>query len=219
MVLAFDVYGTLLDPAKMAAALTAHVGADAALFAARWRDKQVEYAFRRALMRRYVSFAECTKNALDFVCTERRATMDTAARAALMREYGILPAFADAAAGLSALDSGRLFAFSNGGAAAVQSALTHNNLRHYFADIISVEDTRSYKPDPAVYAYFLTRVAAKADDTWLISGNPFDIIGAQAAGWRTVWLNRGAAVFDPWEDFAPTVVVASLTELSAVLSA
>ena len=44
----FDVYGTLVDPLEMERHLRALLGGQAGPFAARWREKQLEYTFRRA---------------------------------------------------------------------------------------------------------------------------------------------------------------------------
>jgi 2-haloacid dehalogenase len=49
--LAFDVYGTLVDPSGMAKHLTDDLGPQAVEFADFWREKQLEYSFRRGLMR------------------------------------------------------------------------------------------------------------------------------------------------------------------------
>ena len=63
LTLAFDVYGTLVDTAGVARALSAWVD-DANAFALRWREKHLEYAFRRGLMRRYRPFDGCARDAL-----------------------------------------------------------------------------------------------------------------------------------------------------------
>lgn len=69
---------------------------------------------------------------------------------------------------------------------------------------------------PAVYQHFLDITGATQHDTWLVSGNPFDVVGAHAAGWTTVWVKCDAAeVFDPW-GVDPTVTIADLRELNAV---
>jgi len=69
----------------------------------------------------------------------------------------------------------------------------------------------------ALNAYLLERTAAAAENTWLISGNPFDVIGATAFGINSAWLKRTAnAVFDSW-GIAPTVTIRSLDELAAVV--
>ena len=59
-VLAFDVYGTLIDPLGMEAHLRETFGERAKEATALWRSKQLEYSFRRALMRKYVNFDICT---------------------------------------------------------------------------------------------------------------------------------------------------------------
>ena len=57
------------------------------------------------------------------------------------------------------------------------------------------------------------REAGDSNDAWLISGNPFDVIGAISAGMKSVWVKRsGRAVFDPW-GIEPTVTVDTLSEL------
>jgi hypothetical protein len=50
--LAFDLYGTLVEPSGMAKHLAHDVGAKATEFADCWREKQLEYSFRRGLMQR-----------------------------------------------------------------------------------------------------------------------------------------------------------------------
>jgi len=60
----------------------------------------------------------------------------------------------------------------------------------------------------------LTKCGASADDAWLISSNPFDVIGAISAGWHAAWIERDPAkIFDPW-GIEPDLVVKDLIELS-----
>ncbi|RMF46291.1 MAG: haloacid dehalogenase type II, partial [Deltaproteobacteria bacterium] len=48
--LAFDVYGTLIDTHGVLTALEKLVGDKALAFSNSWRDKQLEYSFRKGLM-------------------------------------------------------------------------------------------------------------------------------------------------------------------------
>jgi 2-haloacid dehalogenase len=110
-----------------------------------------------------------------------------------------------------------MYAFSNGRPDDLEHLLEHAGLAEQLDGIVSVHEVQSYKPDPAVYKYFLDRTNAAANDTWLVSGNAFDIIGAHAAGWQTAWVKRDpAAVFDPW-DIEPTVTVVELAGLVEAL--
>ena len=78
--------------------------------------------------------------------------------------------------------------------------------------IVSLYDVRTYKPNPAAYAYFHRAAQTGGAETWLISSNPFDVIGAVAAGMRALWLRRSPHVyFDPWE-YQPTATATSLLD-------
>src|ERR1700676_1933023 len=69
-VLAFDVYGTLLDPFHMEEHLREAFGGKAKEASELWRGKQIEYLFRRPLMKKYQPFSACTSQALRFVSAQ-----------------------------------------------------------------------------------------------------------------------------------------------------
>ncbi len=219
--LAFDIYGTLIDPYAIATTLEKHVGGNAALFAQVWRDKQLEYSFRRGLMGVYKNFSVCTRHALDYTCQHIGVVIPALSKQELMDQYRLLPAYPDVQSALEKLKLAglRMYAFSNGLPDDLEHLLGQACVNTYLMDIVSVHDVQSFKPDPAVYAYFLEQAKASEADTWLVSSNPFDIIGAGAAGWNTAWLQRDQkTVFDPWE-FKPTVIVKDLSELPNIVLA
>ena len=214
--LAFDVYGTLIDTHGVVAKLEEIVGDRATNFSSTWRDKQLEYSFRRGLMQNYENFAICTRDALEYTCDRYGLEIGQQDKQALLDIYRELPAFDDvegALADLAARDC-RLFAFSNGSAEAVETLLSAASIRDRFLGVVSCDDVRSFKPNPAVYAHFLRQAQATGDEAWLISGNPFDVIGAISAGMRGAWVRRTKdAIFDPW-GIEPTITVTSLAELA-----
>ena len=215
--LAFDVYGTLIDTHGVMVALEPLVGLQAGAFSRAWRDKQLEYSFRRGLMRQYEPFSVCTSQALDHTCAVFGLHLSFDSRQRLLDAYKTLPAFPDAAEGLArAREAGfRLFAFSNGRRDAVDALLAQAGLRDYFLDVVSVDDVKSFKPDPEVYAHFLRHAGAAGSEAWMISGNPFDVLGALGAGMRAAWVRRSSETpFDPW-GVEPTLTVRSLLELAA----
>src|SRR5438270_9556906 len=112
----FDVYGTLVDPFQVKQPLRDLVSDHADRFLELWREKQIEYAFRRGLMKRYESFAVCTAQALDFTATSLDVKLSKDAQNELLKHYQQLEAFPDVASGLKKLrDAGHdLVAFSNG---------------------------------------------------------------------------------------------------------
>ncbi|GAB4552976.1 MAG: haloacid dehalogenase type II [Geothermobacteraceae bacterium] len=215
--LAFDVYGTLIDTHGVLAALENLVGDKALAFSNSWRDKQLEYSFRKGLMQNYQTFAVCTRQALDYCCALYQVELSEEQKQELMGVYRVLPAFDDVREGLTRLKAAghRLFAFSNGAADALETLLTNAGIRELFEGVVSVDDIRSFKPNPAVYAHFLRKAGATGGEAWLISSNSFDVIGAISAGMKSAWVKRNPqAVFDPW-DIEPTVTVGSLLELEA----
>ena len=211
--LAFDVYGTLIDTVGVTGALRAVAGERAGAFAQAWREKQLEYSFRRALMQDYVSFGTCIAQALDYTCAGFGVALTTGERDELLGLYRRLPAFPDAAAGLAALAAlpVRRFAFSNGHPDDLRSLLANSGLIDSVEGIVSLYDVRTYKPNPAAYAHFHRAAQTGGAETWLISSNPFDVIGAVAAGMRALWLRRSHAHFDPWE-YQPTATATTLLE-------
>jgi 2-haloacid dehalogenase len=218
--LAFDVYGTLIDTHGLVDQLQRIIGDKARAFSRTWRDKQLEYSFRRGLMQRYEDFSVCTRDALNYACDLHRTALSISQKQELMSLYRTLPAFDDVREGLSLLSAvgHRLFAFSNGSAEAVKTLLCAADIERFFLDIVSVEELRSFKPNPAVYNHFLQRSNSSAHDTWLISSNPFDVIGAICAGMRSAWVQRSEEqVFDPW-GIEPTLKVSNLGELSGQLA-
>ncbi len=214
--LAFDVYGTLIDTHGVVAKLEEFVGDRAHDFSSTWRDKQLEYSFRRGLMQNYENFAVCTRDALDFTCSRHAVDITSAQKQELLDIYRELPAFddvRDALTDLAARDC-RLFAFSNGAAEAVETLLSAAGIRDFFLGVVSCDDVRSFKPNPAVYAHFLRQAQATGSEAWLVSGNPFDVIGAISAGMRGAWVRRSTdAIFDPW-GIEPTITIRSLGELA-----
>jgi len=218
--LAFDVYGTLIDTNNVVSKLREYIGDQAEAFSQTWRDKQLEYSFRRGLMQQYVHFGICTSHALDYTCLHYKADLSAEQRESLLACYRTLPAFSDVVLGLKNLQSAghRLFAFSNGNMAAVEGLLLAANIRDFFSGVVSVDTIKTFKPNPTTYEHFLNASDSTVDDAWLISSNPFDVIGAVSAGMRAAWVKRSdSAIFDPW-GVEPTCVVANLRELDAELN-
>ena len=215
-VLAFDIYGTLIDPFHMEEHLRAAFGEKAREASELWRSKQLEYSFRRALMKQYQNFGECTAQALRFVSTQLEVRLSDEAQTVLLGMYQRLPAFPDVIAALDELAARgfTIAACSNGTETAVRRVLDHAGVLARFSKIVSVDPIRTFKPDPAVYDYLAAELGGSKAAIWMISSNPFDVIGAKACGLRAVWVQRDPKrIFDPWE-FEPDLIVQGLAGLA-----
>ncbi len=218
MTLAFDVYGTLVDPMGMSRLLAEDAGDRAEAVAALWREKQLEFSFRKGLMKVYEDFGVCTRQALRYAMATHKLTLSEERENALMAAYLSLPAFDDALPALITLKGQYpLFAFSNGSYPALEKVLGHNDLLEQFEGLVSVDDIKSFKPDPAVYTH-----ARRATGSWekplcLVSSNAWDVIGARAAGLLAIWVQRDPdKVFEDWR-IQPSAVISSLSELEVTL--
>ena len=208
-VIGFDIYGTLVDPLDMDEHLREMVGEGAERFSALWREKQVEYTWRRGLMREYADFGVCTRQALDFAALSFGLELTDAQRERLLEEYQNLRPFSDVLPGLERLQSGghTLVAFSNGVERTARVLLERGGVLDHLEAVVSVDDAGTFKPDPEVYRYLARRLDRPVGETWLVSSNAWDVIGAKSAGLRAAWVRRNpATVFDPWGIEADLVV-------------
>jgi 2-haloacid dehalogenase len=218
--LAFDVYGTLVDPIGIQAQLEQYLPEAAPRVVRTWRQKQLEYTFRLAAMERYEDFRQVTRKALDYALAAVGGELDEDQKDDLMTRYDRLDGFEDAEPGLRRLrEAGhQMVAFSNGSPSMISAVLDNAALRPYLNDSISVDEVRTYKPSPKVYRHAAERLGRPIGEVRLVSSNPFDVIGAEAAGMQAAWVDRSGGVFDTLGP-RPKMVVATLVELADILAA
>lgn len=218
--IAFDIYGTLIDPNGVFASIEKFIGSKAGEFMDVWRNKQLEYSFRRGLMKDYVPFPVCTLNALDYTDQLFETNLSDTEKKELMSAWKKLPAFKDVKPGLEALKKSgvNIYAFSNGRKEDINNLLEQADIRDLFDGTVSVETVRSFKPDPAVYEFLAEESGSGKSHTWLVSSNPFDVIGAIKSGLKTAWLKREPSqVFDPW-DVSPDIVTDNIPALQDLVT-
>ena len=218
-VIGFDIYGTLVDPLEMNEHLRLFTEEKADRMGELWRDKQIEYTFRRALMRKYENFGVCTRQALVFAARALGVELSEEDQERLIEEYQNLRPFPDVIPGIEALtkEGHTLVSFSNGVEETTRTLLERADVLPHLDGVISVDDVKTFKPDPEVYLYLAQRLERAPDETWLVSSNPFDVIGAKSAGLKAVWVKRKPdAQFDPW-GIEPDLVAPDLEALAEKL--
>lgn len=219
-VLAFDLYGTLVDPSAVAGELGRVLGeADGAEAARVWRDKQLEYSFRLTAMGRYEDFRWVTARALGFALACVGARLPEGETERLAGLYDHLRPFPDAAPALRALSGMgyELAVLSNGTPAMIGDCLGNSGLGEFFGQRISVDEVRVFKPSPVTYRHAAGRLSVSAAQVRLVTSNAFDCVGAGAAGMRTAWVNRTAAPFDTI-GAPPDLTVSALDRLPVALA-
>ncbi len=217
--LAFDMYGTLVDPIRIWKRLEGYVpDQDALRIAEVWRQKQLEYTFRLTAMERYEDFERVTRRALDYALAESGRELEEDQKEALMAQYNDLERFEDVEPGLERLKEAghRMVVFSNGAPHMLDMLMDAAELRLYFEGFVSVDEVKVYKPSPKVYWHVAERLGRPIGEVRLVSSNPFDDIGAEAAGMRAAWVDRSGGLFDTLGS-PPEIVVGTLTELAHTL--
>ncbi|HZS76099.1 MAG TPA: haloacid dehalogenase type II [Ktedonobacteraceae bacterium] len=212
--LAFDLYGTLVDPIRIWKHLEHYLPSDAQRIAEIWRQKQLEYTFRLTAMERYEDFEQVTRKALDYALLAVGKMLDAQQKDALMQQYNDLERFPDVEPGLQRLKDARflMVVFSNGSPAMLKAIMQTANLYAYVSGFVSVDEVKTYKPAPKVYLHLAERLGRKPEEVRLISSNPFDVIGAMSAGMQATWVNRSGGLFDTLGEM-PEMVVGNLVEL------
>ena len=170
-------------------------------------------------MERYEDFEQVTRKALDYALVATGHSLETQQKNSLMAQYNDLERFADVEPGLQRLkDAGyTMVVFSNGSPAMLTGIMNAANLHPYFRGFVSVDEVKVYKPSPVVYRHVANSLGRLINEVRLISSNPFDIIGAEAAGMQVAWVNRSDGLFDTLAP-KPQMVVKSLVELANLLA-
>lgn len=179
----------------------------------------------------YKPFDVLTRNALYHAAAERglepppTETMD-----ALMRSYDALRVFPEVPGALELLRRNDVaveaYVFSNGTASMVGNSVRNSpDLGPHavgFQALVTVDEVRCYKPDRRVYEHLVEQTSRKGVESsvWVVSANPFDIVGARAAGLNAAFIDRsGKGWIDRLDEVrVPTIVVKGLDDaVSSIL--
>jgi 2-haloacid dehalogenase len=188
----FDAYGTLFDFASAAAGCADILGDKVGPLTALWRDKQLQYSWLRGLQHRYAPFWQVTGEALDYALETLELPTDGQLRDRLMDLYRTLGTFPEVPGVLRALRDARYATaiLSNGSLDMLASAVQGARLADLLDAVISVDEVRSFKPDPRVYQLAVDRLGVPAEAIAFQSSNAWDAHAASAFGMRVVWCNR-----------------------------
>ncbi len=207
----FDAYGTLFDVHSVIEA-GREVTADPAALSAVWRQKQLEYTWLRSLMGRYEDFWAVTEAALRHALHRLGVAATEAQQSRLMDAYLSLACFPEVTAAVSRLAGRPRAILSNGSPRMLEAAVRSSGLGAHLDHVISVDEVKTYKPSPAVYALGSNHLGMPATDLLFVSSNAWDVAGAKAFGYQVAWCNRTGA---PEEELGlrADVVVARLDQL------
>ena len=210
----FDAYGTLFNLHAAAERYKEAIGPAWQQLSQTWRTKHIEYTWVHSLSRQPAKFWDLAQLSLDYAIASAGATVTADMRQKLMAAYRTMDAYTEVAEVLAGLKSrgARLAILSNGDPDMLADAVRAAKLEALLDDVLSVAAVGVFKPAPAVYRLATDRLGCQSGDISFQSSNRWDIAGAKAFGFHTVWINRTAAP-DEYPSLQPDRVVRDLRGL------
>ena len=212
----FDAYGTLFDVNSAAEKCKNKIGDKWEPFANYWRTIQLEYTWLRSLMKRHKDFWKITEDSLDK--SMQVFKIDSSMKNELLDLYKVLSTFPEVNETLNKLKERnyKLSILSNGTPSLLKELVKSNNLENIFDDIFSVEEVKTYKPDPNVYNIPIKKYQFEKNDFAYLSANTWDVSAAGNYGFNAVWVNRNNNVFDNL-DYVAKYQIKNLGELLDII--
>ena len=216
----FDIFGTVMDLGGSLAGpagefLSAHGSPmTGEAFYAEWRERQrIEQYQDNLLMLGHSGYLETCRRAFVYCLKKHNVSYTTGAVQEFMKVYKDLQPYDDAGEGLRSL-AGRykLVALSNGEQWYLEELLG-NNVPVRFDAIISVDQVGAFKPSPGIYRKAVQRLGCEPGEIMMVAAHAFDILGAQAYGFKAAYVNRYRL---PTDDsvYQPDIIVDDFVELA-----
>ena len=186
----FDAYGTLYDIQSVAAITDRAFPGYGELITQIWRVKQLEYTWLRSLMRRYEDFSVITRNSLSYTLKILGLSYDDRLFEAIMEKYVHLDLYPDAKDTLVSLRGYKRAILSNGSTQMLTDLVRNTGLESILDATISIDSKRIFKPSPEAYSLIEPRLHVAPAEVLFVSSNPWDAVGAKAAGFTVAWIER-----------------------------
>jgi 2-haloacid dehalogenase len=160
-----------------------------------WRQRQFEYQWLRASGERYADFLKVTDDSLEFAARSLGLALADDVRAALLDVYREPDAWPDALPALRALKENglKLALLSNMTPAMLRGGIERAGLAGLFDSALSTDAVHTYKPAPRAYGLAPSALEVPTEDILFVASAAWDVAGAKWFGYRTYWLDRGAA--------------------------
>lgn len=210
MLVIFDVVGTLFSLDRLRTSFKAQ-GLPPELLPW-WFGRLLQSAMAATLADRYLPFRQAAEASLKQVLAVANRPEKLAAP--ILSEMKALTPWPDAAECLEMLHRRhRLVALTNSSVDAAEGLIGKAGLRNFFQDVLSTDDVRACKPDPRPYRMALDRLGCNPSEAWMVAAHGWDILGADAVGMRTVWIDRVEQRW-PFPGHPPDLTASDLTQVA-----
>lgn len=217
-VIFFDVNETLLDLESMRQSVGAALGGRQELLPL-WFSTMLHHSLVESATEQYHDFGTVGTAALMMVARNNDiALTEQQARSAIVTPLLRLPAHPEVREGLQALKNQgyTLVTLTNSTRRGVQTQLENAGLADLFADNLSIEEIKLYKPHLRTYRWAAERMGVKLEETLLVAAHGWDVAGATAAGMPAIFVARRGQTLYPLAA-EPDRTVKDIRELAEVL--
>ena len=193
----FDINETILDLTSLRPKFKAAFGDEAVT--ATWFSMLLHTSTVCVLTDIKTDFATLAGAMLDTIAARRGVELSDVMRDEILAGFSSLPPHADVKPALTRLKSAgyRSVAFTNSSLKLVSSQIHNAGLTEYYDEIVSVEETGSFKPDPRVYAFVARRINRPLAELRLVATHDWDTHGALTAGMLAAYIDRSGAPYHP----------------------
>jgi len=193
----FDINETILDLSSLKPKFKAAFGDEAVTTT--WFSMLLHTSTVCTLTEIRTDFATLAGAMLDTVAARRGVDLSDMMRDDILGGFASLPPHADVKPALTRLRSAgyRTVAFTNSSLNLVTRQIDNAGLTGYFDDIVSVEETGSFKPDPKVYEFVARHINRPIEELRLVATHDWDTHGALTAGMLAAYIDRSGAPYHP----------------------
>ena len=193
----FDMNETVLDIAVLKPGFKAAFGDETVL--ATWFSMLLHTSTVCVLTGVRTDFATLAGAMLDAVAARLGVGLPDQIRDEILDGFARLPPHADVKPALRLLKSAgyRTAAFTNSSLDMVTRQIENAGLAKHFDEVVSVEDSGSFKPDGRVYRFVAGRMNRPIEELRLIAAHDWDTHGALSAGMLAAYIDRTGAPYHP----------------------
>ena len=193
----FDINETILDLTSLKPKFKAAFGDDAVT--ATWFSMLLHTSTICILTNIKTDFATLAGAMLDTIAARLGVELSDVMCNKILGGFASLSPHADVKPALTRLRSVgyRTVAFSNSSLNLIATQIDNAGLTKYYDDIVSVEETGSFKPDPKVYEFVAKRINRPVGELRLVATHDWDTHGALTAGMLAAFIDRSGAPYHP----------------------
>lgn len=196
-IILFDINETVLNLSMLKPKFKATFGDESVM--ATWFSMLLHSSTVCIMTNVKTDFATLAGTMLDSIAARMGIKLSKTMRDDILGGFASLPPHNDIKQALNKLKSAgfHTVAFSNSSLKLISTQITNAGLIDYFDDIISVEETGSFKPDPNVYKFAAKQLNQPLESLRLVATHDWDTHGALSVGMRAAYINRSGAIYHP----------------------